>query len=127
MPVVPEGDRLDALRRLGLSDPLVRVSAGERVHPLFWFRCQGPPWHSYHGAGCPDGPPLVPLWDCGDTVTGVWERGGRLEFIRFDVDDPEGYDTLASTEQGLWAMVLADLHEDGCEAAPDDFRMAARA
>ena len=126
MPVVPEPERLDTLRRLGLSDPLVRLSAGEELHPVFAFRCQGPPGRAYHGAGVPDGPPLAPLWDCGDTVTGVWEQGGRPEFIGFSVEAPDEYWVLAATEQGLWATVFADLFEDRDDLAPEDFDGAAR-
>lgn len=128
MGVVPENLRIDALRRLGLSEPLVRQSAGERLHPLLGFRCQGPPWKSYHGAGCPGGPPLVPLWDCCDTVTGV--RGGRpgcVEFIEFSVEAPEEYVILARTEQGLWAVVFDAIYEDADHAGVEDLAGAARA
>jgi hypothetical protein len=35
MPVVPEDQRLDVLRCVGLSEPLLRLSAGVSVDPLF--------------------------------------------------------------------------------------------
>jgi hypothetical protein len=127
VPVVAEGNRLDTLRQLGLSDALVRLSAGERLHPLFEFRCQGPPFYSYHDAGCPEGPPVAPLWDCGDSVTGVWVRNGRLEFIEFGIEGHGEYTVLAHTEQGLWATVFADVYEDEDELGPEDLRDAARA
>lgn len=127
MPVVAEGQRIDTLRRLGLCEALVRQSSGEPVHPLFRFRCGGPPHYSYHGAGSPDGPPLAPLWDCCDSVTGVWVRSGRLEFIGFSIEAPEEYSALAHTEQGLWATVFVNLYEDRDDVAPEAFRDAARA
>jgi hypothetical protein len=111
MPVVPEGQRLDNLRRLGLSEALIRQSGGDHVHPLLEFRCPGPPLYSYRGARSPEGPPLVPLWDCGDSVTGVWVRDG-LEFIEFSIEAPEEHTVLARTEQGLWATVFVHLYED---------------
>ena len=127
MPVVQEGQRLDMLRRLGLSEALVRQSTGERLHPLFEFRCQGPPFYSYHGAGCPEGPALAPLWDCGDSVTGVWIRGGRVDFIEFDIEAVAEYRVLAHTEQGLWATVFVNLYEDRDDLGSEAFRDAARA
>jgi hypothetical protein len=126
MPVVPEDQRLDVLRRLGLSEPLLRLSAGERLDPLFEYRCQGPPWFSYHHAGCPSGPPVAPLWDCGNSVTGVWVKEGQLEFVEFSIEDYEEYTVLAHTEQGLWATVFADLFEDRDKLAPDEFEAPAR-
>ena len=127
MPVVPEGQRTDNLRRLALSEALIRQSCGDHVHPLFQFRCPGPPFYSYHGAGSPGGPPLVPLWDCGDSVTGVWVRDGRLEFIEFSIEGHEEYTVLAHTEQGLWATVFVNLYEDRDQLAPEAFRDAAGA
>jgi hypothetical protein len=127
MPVVERERRLELLRRLGVSDALVRQSAGEELHPLFWFRCQGPPQYSYAGAACPDGPLLIPLWDCDTSVTGVREQGGGLEFLRFSVEEPGDYRVLARTEQGLWATVFADLYEDRDDLGLEDFREAAHA
>jgi hypothetical protein len=127
MPVVPAGQRIDSLRRLGLSEALIRQSSGDHVHPLFGFRCPGPPFYSYHGAGSPKGPALAPLWDCGDSVTGVWVRGVRLEFIEFSIEAHEKHTVLARTEQGLWATVFVNLYEDRHDLAPEALRDAARA
>ena len=59
MVAVPEGQRIAALRRLGASDPLIRLSSGECVHPTFRNSCLGPPYYVYHRAELPDGQPLV--------------------------------------------------------------------
>jgi hypothetical protein len=127
MPVVPEGQRIDNLRSLGLSEALIRQSSGDHMHRLFEFRCAGPPFFSYHGAGYPAGALLTPLWDCGDSVTGVWVRDGRLEFIEFSIEDPNKYTVLARTEQGLWTTVFANLYEDRSDLAPEAFGDAAAA
>jgi len=124
--VVPENQRLQTLRQLGLSEPLIRQALGDKLHPLFWFRCQGPPWKSYHGAVCPPGPPLAPLWDCCDTVTGVWERDGRLEFIEFGIEWNGDHAVLAYTEQGLWATIFWHLYEDSDDPELEDFPRAAQ-
>jgi len=100
MAVVAQAERVVELGRLGLSEALIRLSGGERLHALFDYRCQGPPFYSYHGAGCPDGPALLPLWDSADSVTGVWVRDRRLEFIKFSIEAPAEHVVLARTEQG---------------------------
>lgn len=127
MLVIPAEQRLDALREFGLTEPLVRQSSGELVHPLLRFRCQGPPYYSYHGAGCPNGPLLVPIWDCGDTVTAVWKRSGRLEFIEFSIESHEKHGVLARSEQGFWATVFATLLEDSDEREESQLPEAAAA
>lgn len=126
MPVVAQEERSGALRPFGLSEALIRLSSGERLHALFELQCKGPPFYCYHGAGCPDGPPLVPLWDWCDSVTGVWVRDGRLEFIRFDIEAAAEYEVLAKTEQGLWGRVFLDLYEARDDLSAEDFREAAR-
>jgi hypothetical protein len=126
MSVVSEDRRLPELRRLGLSDALIRQSAGEQLHDLLWFRCKGPPWYVYHGAGFPDGPPLLPLWDCCDSVTGLWDQADRMEFLEFSIECPEEYTILAHTEQGLWATVFVDLYEDRDDLSWEDFRPVAQ-
>jgi hypothetical protein len=67
------------LRRVGLSGPMIRLSAGEPLHDLFRFRCQTPPYDVYHETGVPVGPAFLPLWDCGDSMTGVWECDERKD------------------------------------------------
>ena len=42
MTVVPEAQRLSELQRVGVSELIIRLSAGEPVHDLFRFRCESP-------------------------------------------------------------------------------------
>ena len=126
MPIIPDSQRLEALRRLGLSEPLILQSAGEQQHPYFWYRCLGPPQLVYQGAGAPDGCLLYPLWDCLDVVTAVWQPGGRLQFIEFNVQTPEEYAVLARSEQGLWARVFDLLHDDYITEQREDFVVPAQ-
>jgi hypothetical protein len=76
-------------------------------------------------AGTPVGPPLVPLWDCNDSVLGVWERPDGPEFIEFSIEADEEYTTLARTEQGFWATQFDFFYE--CEIPDDELREAAAA
>jgi len=116
MPIFPEAGRLAELRRLGISEPLVRLAFGERLHPAFDPCFVGPPRRVYRRpedqVSVPDGPPLVPLWSFGDGVQGVWEVEGGLEFIDYDVEAPERYQVVARTEQGFLAWMFMTLHED---------------
>lgn len=123
MPVVAEDERVAALRRRGLSDPLVRLSCGEVLHDQFSLSCVGPPWYVYHGSvPTPDGPPLAVLWEWSEKVTGIWWRGG-LEFIQYRFGWPEEFEVLARTEQGFWATQFDFLYE--CDGPLDELRAAA--
>lgn len=63
------------------------------------------------------------MWDCGDTVVGVWERPDDLEFIRFSIEDHDEYRVLARTEQGLWATQFDFFYE--CDTSVEQLREAA--
>jgi hypothetical protein len=123
MAVVPENQRIHELRRLGLSEPLIRLSSGDLIHDLFRFGMLGPPYYAYHDAKTPDGPPLIPLWDHGDSVLGIWRQAGGIEFIRFCIEKDREYERLARTEQGFLAGQFDFLYES--EAPLDRLREAA--
>ncbi|MDQ0042450.1 hypothetical protein J2W33_003357 [Variovorax boronicumulans] len=123
MAVIAEDLRMAALQGLGLSEPLMRLAAGECIHDAFRGRCLGPPFHVYHRAGVPTGPPLIPLWDSGDIVFGVWEKADALEFIEFSIETPEEFELVAKTEQGFWAARFDFLYE--CDLPDEDLQSAA--
>jgi hypothetical protein len=125
MGVVAEGERIAWLRRLGASEPLIRLSSGELVHPLFRDACLGPPYYVYHGAHTPPGLLLVPLWDHGDSVFGVWERADGPEFITYSIEAAEEFAVVSRTEQGFWATQFDFLYE--CDAPLERLRDAASA
>ena len=125
MPVIPEEHRLVKLREMGLSDAVIRLSAGELVHEMFEFRCKTP-FYVYHGANLPEDPVFCPLWDCGDRVTGVWEPDGRPEYIQFSIEATGSYWAVAKTEQGLLAALFSTLYEDEDQLDLDGFREPAR-
>jgi hypothetical protein len=125
MATVPEYQRIVALRLLGVSEPLIRLASGECVHPTFRNSCLGPPYFVYHGAGVPDGPPMVPLWDHGDTVVGVWGRPDGPEFVEFSIEADDEVWPLARTEQGFWATRFDFLYE--AEVSEAGLREAATA
>jgi hypothetical protein len=115
MPVFPQEGRLDELRRLGLSEPLVRLAAGELIHPVFDPGFVGPPGYVYRRpedqTSVPDGPPLVPLWSFADSVQGVWEVDSGLEFVNYGIEAPDKAEVVARTEQGFLAWMFLSLHE----------------
>jgi hypothetical protein len=104
MPLVPKAERLDALRRLGLSEPVLQQASGKSLHKFFKYIFTKP-YEIYYGAVVPDGPPLIPIYTNEGQETAAWVRNGRLEFITFHLeDDPPGeYRVVAHTEQGMLA------------------------
>jgi hypothetical protein len=125
--VVPKEPREAELRRLQLSPGLVRLSLGDLLHAAFQFSCLGPPDYSYSGAWCPRGPMLVPLWDCCDVVTAVWQRPDGLEFISFNIETPDEVRCIARTEQGLWLHAFDFLFESDLDEDDQALRDAAHA
>jgi hypothetical protein len=127
MAAVAEDQRIAELRRLGASESLVRLASGDCVHEMFRDGSLGPPYYVYHMAGTPAGPPLIPLWDCNDTVLGVWERADGPEFVEFSIEreDEDEYTPLARTEQGFWATQFDFYYE--CDIPPEELREAAAA
>ena len=125
MAAVAEDLRMAELRRLGASEPLVRLASGDCVHAAFRDCCLGPPHYTYNGAPPPSGPPFVPLWDHCDTVVGVWRRQDGPEFIEYDIeaDYPDEYEPLARTEQGFWATRFDFLYQ--CDVPLEELREAA--
>jgi hypothetical protein len=125
MPAVPENRRAATLRKWGVSDPLIRLSCGEELHPLFSVSYKGPPWYTYRGEiGWPKGAAFAPLWEFSEVATGVRQRqGGGLEFIKYSFGRPNEYTVLAHTEQGFWATAFDFFYEG--EAADEELRAAA--
>jgi hypothetical protein len=95
-------------------DPAVRDLAEGRVpHPAFRDRCGATDRPKVeHGGEQPPGPPFLTLWEFGDQVTGVREKGGKLEFLTFDIEDPLAYTVVAHTSRGLLAHVFFELASD---------------
>lgn len=121
MPIMTELQRSRELRRLCLTEPLIQQATGEQLHPYFWYRCLGPPQFVDQGVLAADGARLYPLWQCGEDVAAVWQRGARRQFIEFNIKSPGKFAVLATTEQGLWATVFDRLHEDYITLQREDF------
>ena len=120
MPVVAEHERKELLRRFGISDRVVEQSTDSSRHTLLDYRCKTP-WYPYNGAGCPEGLPVVPIWECGDIITAVRGYPDGLEFIRYGIEWPDECERIAVTEQGMLAHLFVDLIEDNDEFQVDDF------
>jgi hypothetical protein len=119
MPVVSQRERLEALRRLGISEAVIELAAGKNRRAAFEYECSEP----YMIYGCmvvPAGDPLVPLWEdrCGG-VTAVRPGQIGLEFVEFSVEAPEDYRIVAKSEQGLLAHLFLILYE-GSDAPPKE-------
>jgi hypothetical protein len=83
MAVIAQAQRMAELQRLGLSAPLVRLATGECVHEAFRASCLGPAFYVYHGADAPAGPPLIPLWDSGESSSWTQPPGNGFRRSRW--------------------------------------------
>jgi hypothetical protein len=111
MPIVSRRERLEVLRRLGISDAVIDLAAGKNRRAIFDYYCT-PPYMIYECVVVPAGNPLVPLWeDRGGGATAVRPGETGLEFIEFSVEAPEEYRIVARTEQGLLAHLFITLYE----------------
>jgi hypothetical protein len=98
------------LRALGLPDSVVWLATELHSDDMFFFRCgelQAPEALTF-----PEGLAAEPLWQFEWWVTAVRLKEGRLEYLGFDANDPEVWQVLAYTEQGLLANLFSDLVED---------------
>lgn len=122
---VSHSGREKALGRLGVTGPARALALGLATDPIFWFRAE-PPFYSAPGTGAPDGEDVVALWECQTRVTGA-RRGsdGRLEFLKFDLESPDDFHVIGSSEQSVLADLFLDLYED--EHPESDLRRAAAA
>ena len=103
-------ERERKLKELGLPEPVIRLALDDHSEDMFFFRCQEPP-----PAGdlrFPEGLPAEALWQCEGWVTAARKREGRLEYLGLDAADPEAWQVIAYTEEGLLANVFSDLIED---------------
>jgi hypothetical protein len=104
---VPKSDRVAKLRRLGVSDAVIRLATGAVKVSL--FPLLRTPYKVYRGIDWPArGLVFAPLWEEGDVVTAARERGGGTEFFAFSVEDPLARWRLAGSEQGLLATLFND-------------------
>jgi hypothetical protein len=128
MPSYNTEKRRSELRRLGLSEPIVRLAMFDPPDHSFRMRCGdvGPPCPEWHDQQ-PPGPPVSYLWQFQDTVTGVriksrWRNlirsplaflKRRLEFIKFKPEAlAAGCWIIAYHEQGLLANLFSDMIGD---------------
>ena len=102
--------REQKLRDLGLSEPVTWLATGDHGEDMFFFRCGEP--QDPASLRFPEGLPAEALWQCDTWVTAVRRREGRLEYLGFDSTDPEAWQVVALTDQGLMANLFSDLVED---------------
>lgn len=128
MPLIPESERLETLRSWGVSEPLLRLSAGELLHRTLQDTALGPPWYIYRGTiWIPSSGLLAPLWESSSKVEALIHRDSRIEFVRFSFDSTseQNLELLSLTEAGFWVRKFDFLYE--CDEEEGDLREAAAA
>ena len=110
--VVPAAERVEELRRMRLSPPLIRMTGGRYPHDLLRDIYAAPSLYSESGLNVSRlATPIVPLWDRGDSVHAVRRFSGGLLFLEVDIEDPTVGLPLARTEAGYWAGQIDFLYE----------------
>lgn len=116
--IVSKGDRLNVLRDLNLSEPVLKLASGQCIHTAFEYCCESL-YEIYHGGEGPTGLTIAPLWQHGDSVTAVdLTTQGQVRFLEFSIEGPDEYWVLATTEQGMLGQLFISLLERAYE--PDE-------
>lgn len=120
---------IQELKDLNVPEAIIRLSTDKHDEDAFFFRCEPPV--QLPAERCPQGKPAFVLWQCQDWVTAV--RAPRdteaqapdracadnpapsskpLEYIAFSSQNPEAWQVIAYSEQGVLANLFSDLIED---------------
>ena len=114
-----DGPRIDELRRLGLSETIIRTAAGGVVHDALWPVCL-PLTRAATEPPAPSGIRFIPLWQFAGGVTGVEVRDDGVAFADYAIDRPQdGFVFVAGTEQGLLAYVLSHVVDEHLAGAAE--------
>ena len=98
--------RIDYLKKIGLSEPIIRMAQGEILHPFFESAYEEPNY-IYSEIKVPDN--ITPLWELDSFQTVVWVENRGIFFVQFDLDDLEGtFKVIGYTEQAALARLFLD-------------------
>jgi hypothetical protein len=98
--------RIDYLKKIGLSGPIIRMAQGEILHPFFESAYEEPNY-IYSVKKIPDN--ITPLWELDSFQTVVWEENKGIFFVQFDLDDLEGiFKIIGYTEQAALSRLFLD-------------------
>lgn len=103
--------RISDLSRLGFSSPILELSSGRKPHQIFEHICNDP-YYIYYGGTIPFNLTIIPIWEEGMILTAVLERQERNEIIEFSLENPDQFEIIAYSEQGLWANLFASFIDD---------------
>jgi hypothetical protein len=67
--------RVDYLKKIGLSEPIIRMAQGEIIHPFFESAYEEPNY-IYEMKNIPDN--ITPLWQLDSFRTVVWEENNHI-------------------------------------------------
>ena len=103
-------ERERRLQELGVPETVIRLAVDDHGEDMFFFRCQEPPPPAE--LRFPEGRPAEALWQCAGWVTAVRAGEGGLEYLGFEASDPEAWQVVAKSAEGLLANLFSDLVED---------------
>ncbi len=110
MPVTRQDCR-NGLLELRLPKSVLEIFDGQLPHPALAYRCQSP-WHIFSSPIDLVGGDIIPLWECGGSVTAYQHSQPRGRFIGFSLEHPEDVTVFGSSFQSASAALLVGLWED---------------
>jgi hypothetical protein len=99
-------ERINYLKKIGLSEPIIQMAQGEILHPFFESAYEEPNY-IYEMKNIPDN--ITPLWEFESFQTVVLEENSHIFFVQFNLDDLEAtFKIIGYTEQAALARLFLD-------------------
>jgi hypothetical protein len=89
-----------------LPDNINRLTKGEYVHDMLSDDCHPLSWAIDHPDICPSNCDVVPLWEGDSSITGFMRLEDGVQFVKFDIEDPDRYEILGPTINSVITNLL---------------------
>ncbi len=101
--------RIEYLKQIGISKPLIRMGQGEMIHPFFESAYEEPNY-IYQIESIPD--EMTPLWELEEFQTSIFETNKGIMFVQVNLEDPDAtLKVIGFTEQAALARLFIDTIE----------------
>ena len=98
-------DRIEYLKKIGISEPLIRMAQGEIIHSFFESAYEEP--EIFQVKNLPN--EVTPLWQLDEFKTLIFEKDNKMVFAQVNLEDPDAtLDIIGFTEQAALARLFID-------------------
>jgi hypothetical protein len=101
-------DRETELKKLGLSNSLMKLTEGEFVHDELEFRCFKSKYALEGDAFAPKTFDLVPLWESDSSITGFYKKGDSTFFVHYYIDDINDIKVIGESVSDLIEFLVSE-------------------